>query len=199
MMLLRDGQDSTLRVLKQLLSKLDPPTARQPLNVDEMNQMKVQTLPTTAVKDVEVQKAPLSEPRESIPLSSGQAQSSLVSRVDKPFGQGRRTTLGHHSDAPAEDVNSESQAQLEDPKEEALRRSSEFPVGNQESSSAEDSNFQVPVQLQRRATRASVDLRAPSPKKTSTLKRRVKKGTATSKLPPIPPSNPGHATHPTLW
>jgi hypothetical protein len=88
-----------------------------------------------------------------------------------------------------EDVDPGIQVHHDNPQEQALLASFEAPVCVEQNLGGEDSDFQVPVQLKKRATCARVDLRAPSPKKISTLRKRVKKGDATARVPPIPPSN----------
>ena len=101
---LRDGQDNTLRVLQQLLSKLDPVTCEQPQFVEGLPCNEDQPLYIAHNDDVDVQVGTAS-PRLSIPSGCGGLHSNPVSAVDNPRGQGRRPLEVHSTGPPVEDVN----------------------------------------------------------------------------------------------
>jgi hypothetical protein len=130
-------------------------------------------------------------PRERVPVTSASAHYNPVSGVLNPAGQGMRPSHVQHSGPVRVDPHLNIHVHQDNHNNEPLLASSEALVEIQEHSADKDSNFQEPVQTKKRATCASANLRAWSLKRKSTLRKRVKKGTAIPEVPRISPNNLG--------
>jgi hypothetical protein len=190
MMSLRDGQDGTLKVLRALLLKLDSPRSDQHSNIGVLQADVLQPLSSDLVANDDPHRMAAS-PGHGVSLPNAATHNSLVFAVHNPRGQDRQRT-GVHSIGPVqEDVNMEIDVLQPSPEEKTMHLSSEVHLDIHQTSDGEDSEFQAPIQLKKRTKRACVEMRATSPKKNSILKKRVKKGIATTEVPPITASNLG--------
>jgi hypothetical protein len=90
------------------------------------------------------------------------------------------------------DLGSDHGNLSDDPQPGTPDGASQDPLDMQQLCAGLDPDFQAPVETRTRGSRSSLEMTTSSPKTRSSLKTRVKKGTPTSQLPPIPaPNKPG--------
>jgi hypothetical protein len=188
MLSLKDGQENTLRVLRQLLSKLDPSTSMQATPITTVNNQEAEVPPAVPAPDETVLTSSAS-PKRSVGVTTTATQSSPISTVENQGAQSKQRTDAPNNMASDDGMYLDICIVHGDPNDitdlGTADGETEVPLDIQRLRAGLDPNFQAPVPTKRRATHGSVELT------TSFPKTRSKKGNATSQLPPISPSSPG--------